>query len=89
MKQRFSLVISILAVISLICSMVIMLFIEPEVTESVFGGLLIGCIIGSALGVFSLIINKGKNKMITTFSIIPMLPLVLYLLLLIPYLISK
>ncbi len=86
MKHKTALVISVLAVISPILSIAIMQFLESESLEAVLSGLLIGCIIGSALGIASLVISKGKYKLINALAIIPMCPLVLYLLLLIPYL---
>ena len=86
MKHKTALVISVLAVSSPIFSIAIMQFWESEFLEAVLSGLLIGCIIGSALGIVSLVISKGKNKLINILSIIPMCPLTMYLLLLIPYL---
>ncbi len=84
MKQRISLIISILAVISPICMMVVMLLIEPELGEAIFGGLFFGSIIGTVLGFVSLITDKGESTLITTFSIIPISMLALFLLMLIP-----
>ncbi len=84
MEHKFAYAISILAVILPICSIVISLFLEPEIVEAIFGGLIIGCIIGSVLGAVSMGISKGKSVFINTLSILPMIPLVLYLLLLLP-----
>ncbi len=84
MKYKVALIISILALISPICSAVIMPFFEPEIAEAILGGLLVGCVIGSVLGIASLVISKCKSRLINAFSIIPMCPLALYLLLFIP-----
>ncbi len=62
MKFRLELIISILAVLSPICFIAVMLFVEPEFFEAIFSGLLAGCVSGSVLGMISLILNKGKSK---------------------------
>ncbi len=89
MKYKYALILSILAFISPICAVAIMFFAEPELIEAILGGLLVGCVAGSVFGVVSLVINKWRNKFISALSVIPMCPLVIYLLLLIPYLISR
>ena len=89
MKHKYALILSIFAIISPICAVAVMFFTEPELVEAILGGLLIGCAVGSIFGAVSLVINKWKNKVISVLSIIPMCPLVIYLLLLIPYLISR
>ncbi len=89
MKNKITVIFCILALLSPIISVKVMLGIEPEVVEAVAGGLLVGCAIGSIFGIISLILNKGKQKLLSVLSIIPMCPLVLYLLLLIPYLSFK
>lgn len=89
MKHKFALALSILALLSPIISVKVMLNIEPEVAEAIASGILVGCAIGSIFGIISLILNNGKRKPVTVLSIIPMCPLVLYLLLLIPYMSFK
>ena len=89
MKHKFALALGILALLSPIVSVKVMLNIEPEVAEAIASGILVGCAIGSVFGIISLILNKEKRKLVTVFSIIPMCPLVLYLLLLIPYMSFK
>ena len=84
MKIKYEFITSILALLSPILTVVALCFVEPELNEAVLGGLIIGCIIGSAFGVISLLINKSKSKTGKVLSIIPMCPLVLYLLMLIP-----
>ncbi|MBE7027171.1 MAG: hypothetical protein E7410_06410 [Ruminococcaceae bacterium] len=84
MKFRLELIISILAMLSPVCVMVIMLFTEPELVEAIFGGLIIGSFFGSVLGIISLILNKGKSELVSIFSIIPMLPTAIYLMALLP-----
>lgn len=84
MKHKFAFAISILAVAFPVCSIVTFLFLEPEIVEAIFGGLIIGCIIGSVFGAVSLIISKCQNVLINTLSILPMIPSVLYLLMLLP-----
>ena len=86
MKIKPEYVTSIISILAPICSILIMCVIEQELLEAIVGGLLIGCLIGSFFGIISLIINKCKSILVTIFSIIPMCPLVVYILLLIPYL---
>lgn len=80
---------SIISILIPICSIAIMYIIEQEFVEAIVGGLLIGCLIGSVFGIISLIINKCKSRLVTIFSIIPMCPLAIYILLLIPYLMYR
>ena len=87
MKRNLSLITSILSIVSPICSSVVMCFVEQELIEAIFGGLLIGCLIGTFFGIISLITNRGESRIVSIFSITPMCPLVIYIIMLIPYLI--
>ncbi len=89
MKTKLAVIISIFSILSPICAIIVMCFLEQEITEAILGGLLIGCLVGTVLGVASLILNRGKSKIVKVFSVIPMCPLAIYLLLLIPYLFYK
>lgn len=89
MKSKGKYLISILAVLSPIIAVLIMLLIEPEILEAILSGLLLGGLIGSAFGVVSLVMNKGESKLVTAISIVPMCFVVLYLILLLPYLLSS
>ena len=72
---------SILAIGSFVCIFIIVLFTESEMVEAIAGGLVLGGMIGSVFGVISLIINKGKSKLVTIFSVVPMIPVVLWFIL--------
>lgn len=85
-SKKTILLLSILAVICPVIATAIMMQFEPEFVEALCGGLLLGCIAGSILGVVSLILNKRKSKIVTVLSCIPMCPLIIYLILFIPYL---
>ncbi len=89
MRFKLAVITSVFSVLSPICAIIIMCSFEQEVAEAIIGGLLFGCIIGTVLGVVSLILNKGKSKLVKIISIIPMIPLAIYLLLLIPWLLCK
>ena len=82
MKQKKALIISIIGIITPIISVIISMLNEPEIVEAVAGGLFLGSIIGSVFGVTALIINKGKSLPVIIFSILPMCPLAVYLMLL-------
>ncbi len=77
------LVLSILSSVFPIIGVAVMLFLEPELTEAIGSGIIFGSFVGSIFGVVSLTRNKRKSKLVTFLSIIPMIPLSLYLLLLI------
>ena len=89
MKIKPEFVTSILSIFAPICLILTMCIIEQEFVEAIWGGLLIGCLIGSVFGIVSLTINKNKSRLVTIFSIIPMCPLAIYILLLIPYLMYR
>lgn len=89
MKIKPEFVTSILSIFAPICLIATMCIIEQEFVEAIWGGLLIGCLIGSVFGIVSLTINKNKSRLVTIFSIIPMCPLAIYILLLIPYLMYR
>ena len=79
MKIKPEFVTSILSIFAPICLIVTICIIEQEFVEAIWGGLLI----------VSLTINKNKSRLVTIFSIIPMCPLAIYILLLIPYLMYR
>lgn len=87
--MKKELFISILSALAPICSVAVMCFIEKETAEAILGGLLAGCLIGSVLGGIALGMNKSNSKIVQILSTLPMIPLALYLLMLIPYLINK
>lgn len=89
MKIKLAVITSICSILSPICAMVVMCFFEQELAEAILGGLLIGCVIGTLQGIVALVLSRGKSKIVNVFSIIPMCPLVFYLLLLIPQLFYK
>lgn len=89
MRLKLAAITSVCSILSPICAIVVMRFFEQEFAEAILGGLLIGCLVGTILGIISLILNRGKSKIVKVFSIIPMCPLVVYLLLLIPQLFCK
>ena len=81
MKIKPEMITSILAIASVECTFIIVLFSESEMVEAIAGGLVLGGMIGSVFGVISLIINKGKSKLVTIFSVVPMIPVVLWFIL--------
>lgn len=81
MKIKPEMITSILAIASFVCIFIIVLFTESEMVEAIAGGLVLGGMIGSVFGVISLIINKGKSKLVTIFSVVPMIPVVLWFIL--------
>lgn len=81
MKIKPEMITSILAIASFVCTFIIVLFTESEMVEAIAGGLVLGGMIGSVFGVISLIINKGKSKLVTIFSVVPMIPVVLWFIL--------
>ena len=86
MKIRCEFITGILALLSPIFTVVVMLFIEPELIEAVVSGIVVGCIIGSVFGAVSLMINISQSKTVKVLSVIPMCLLALYLLMHITYL---
>jgi uncharacterized membrane protein YjjB (DUF3815 family) len=66
-----------------------MLIVEQERGEAIFAGLFIGSIVGSVLGIIAMILNKDKRKVVYVMSAIPMVPLVVFLLMAIPYYLFK
>lgn len=89
MRFKLAVITSILSIISPICAVAVMCFVEQELAEAVLGGLLIGCVAGTVLGIISLILNRGRSKFVKVVSVIPMCPLAIYLLLFIPQLLYK
>ena len=57
MKIKPEFVTSILSIFAPICLIVTMCIIEQEFVEAIWGGLLIGCLIGSVFGIVSLTIT--------------------------------
>ena len=69
MKIKPEFVTSILSIFAPICLIVTICIIEQEFVEAIWGGLLIGCLIGSVFG-----INNNYSRLVTIFYIIPMCP---------------
>ena len=89
MRFKLAVFTSVFSILSPIFAIITMSFFEQEFAEAVLGGLLIGCLIGTVFGIISLFLNKGKSKVLKIISIIPMCPLIIYVLFLIPYLFYK
>ncbi len=85
MRNRLSYALSFLAVLSLFIGPFVMLFFEQEREEAIAGGVLIGAAAGSVLGIIAMILNGRKRKLVFILSAIPMVPLLLFLLLAIPF----
>lgn len=85
MRNRLSYALSFLAVLSLFIGPFVMLFFEPEREEAIAGGVLTGAAAGSVLGIIAMILNGRKRKLVYILSAIPMVPLLLFLLLAIPF----
>lgn len=66
------------------------LFVEPEFAESVSSGLLLGWICGAVLGVIAFTINqKQKQVIVTVLSVVSITPILICLILFIPYFLFK
>ncbi len=89
MKTKMAMVLSIIAMICPVLSILIMFQIEEEFEEALSFGLLTGCILGSLAGLFALLLNQNRNKAIMVCSILPMCPLVLYITLAIPFILYR
>ncbi len=89
MKDKFARLVSYLATASPFITIIVTLFLEPEIAEAVIGGGIIGCAIGSIIGLIALILNWGRSKLTTVLSILPMIPIGFFLLLSIPFLFYK
>lgn len=85
MKPKIPFLLSIVALICPIIVTIVTCNIEEEFAEAIAGGLLFGCVLGSVFSVLALILNKNRNKIVAVLSVIPICPLVLYLVLAIPY----
>lgn len=80
MRRIIPLILSIMALCPPFITVPIMLQIEPEKTEAIAFGLLLGWLIGSILGAVALILNrKQKRKLVIILSVLPMAPTAVYL----------
>lgn len=89
MRNKMPYTLSILAVAVLCIAPLVMLIFEQERAEAISGGLIIGSVAGSVLGIIAMILNKDKRKVVYVMSAIPMVPLVVFLLMAIPYYLFK
>ena len=89
MKTKMARLLSIIAIICPALSILIMVQIEKEFEEALSFGLLVGCILGSLAGLFALLLNQNRSKVIMVCSILPMCPLVLYIALAIPFILYR
>jgi len=89
MRSKIAVLTGILAVVSPILTIIGMCSVEQEFIEAVLSGLIFGCAIGTVFGIVSLILNRGESKIAKVFSLIPMCPLAVYLLMLIPMLLYQ
>ena len=85
MKKTISRICAICAIIAPFIATQIMFRIEPEYEEAIEGGVIIGCFIGSIFGAVALLTNKHNSKWIKVISILPMIPIVAFLALAIPF----
>lgn len=90
MRNRLPLILSVIGVCFPIITVPILLFIEPEFTESVSSGLLLGWICGAVLGVVALTLNrKQKQVIVKILSVVSIVPMLICLILFIPYFLFK
>ena len=82
MKHKLPFVISCVAVACPIILTIFLISAEPELAEAICGGVVLGCAVGSILGTITIILNKGQNRIVNILSVIPMIPLGIYLVLL-------
>ncbi|HAV90585.1 MAG TPA: hypothetical protein DCW44_04855 [Eubacterium sp.] len=78
MKKTISRICAICAIVAPFIATQIMIRIEPEYEEAIEGGVIVGCFIGSILGVIALLTNKHDSKWIKVLSILPMIPTVAF-----------
>ncbi|MBR5950802.1 MAG: hypothetical protein IKZ87_05140 [Actinomycetaceae bacterium] len=71
---------------ALLASPFVALRFEQEVSEAFFGGLVIGSVIGSVLGVAALVFNKNHRPVVTLLSMMPICVFLFFMFSLIPYL---
>lgn len=84
MRKKLAVITSVFSTLLPICAIFVMCFIEQELVEAILSGLVVGCSIGTVLGIISLILNRGENRIVKVLSVIPMCALVIYIFLLIP-----
>ncbi len=85
MKDKFARIVSCLATVSPFITIIVTLFSEPEIAEAIIGGGIIGCAMGSILGIIALILNRGSSKLVIVLSVLPMIPTGIVLLGSIPF----
>lgn len=75
-----------MAFLSSLLGVIVAYQIKDEFVETLIGCILIGSLIGNLFGFLALIINMNKSTLVNIFSVIPMIPVLVYLILAIPYL---
>ena len=88
-KNLIPTILSILALASVCATPFIVLIYEKEVVEAVFGGIIMGSIIGSVFGISAIICNKERGKLVYILSAVPILILTIFLVMYIPYSLYK
>lgn len=89
MRNKMPYTLSILADAVFCIAPLVMLIFEQERAEAISGGLIIGSVAGSVLGIIAMILNKDKRKLVYILSVIPMLPLAMFIMMAMPYLLFK
>lgn len=85
MKKAISRICGIGAVAAPVITTFIMFKTEPEFEEALEGGIILGCLIGTVLGVIALLCNKQHSTWIKVLSVMPMIPTLIFAVLAIPY----
>lgn len=84
-KPKALRLLSLLAASSPVAGAFLMTFFEEEVVEAILSGILCGTVVGSAIGIFVLFSNRGKDKLNAVLSAAPICLLVFFAVLAIPY----
>ena len=83
--NKTSLLLSIAAISALCITPNMIMLYEKEHAEAIAGGLIIGSILGSIFGLMSIITNKERKTIVYILAAIPIVILVIFLMMFIPY----
>ena len=79
MRKKITLATAFCAVASPLVAVAILCLVEPELSEAILGGLIVGCVVGSVFGVASLVCNKKSSRIAGVLSAVPLCVSALFL----------
>lgn len=86
MRNKAAIVFSILSVVLPMVSVGVFVKIEAEIAEAIAAGVLVGSLAGTLTGITALVLKgKKKNILVTVFSVLPIIPTSLFLILAVLY----